>query len=351
MAKINKHTSAKIRQILEYMDGPQAVLLERSADQKIVAVAIDKDGYQGYECPFFGAAISLDQWERYRRGFLDLRFLFMFPRWREWYIFDLKTQDDGSIEMSRVPKDSYAEKYHIPEPGFFAYDHSEPIKSTETEGLATQKFNTDGVWDLPHFTDFYRRLTDIYVFFLSLKKILIETTPLDEQRRIRDSFMGHPLRGGSSYVNLYAGLLSAQDVSERLSVGKLQYASPGEVDVRGRFDIFAQMRGSLDQFERQYEVTKRNYNDIHNFLAKNKLLRADADRFDNTGPLAQYLLDESFKFSKLLSIDNAQLVYELTGSNALKFSKILLSYFRRLETYFMYFAEGRVTDAELIAPD
>jgi hypothetical protein len=189
------------------------------------------------------------------------------------------------------------------------------------------------------------------VFFLSLKKFVTSTTPVDERRRIRESFTGHPLRGGSSYVNLYAGLLSAQDVSERLSVGKLQYASPGEVDVRGRFDIFAEMRGSLDQFERNYETIKKGYNDIHGFLAKSKLLRADADRFDNAGPIARYLLDESYKFAKLLAIDDAKLVYELTDSSALKFSKILLSYFRRLETYFMYFAEGRVRDTELIAPD
>src|SRR5260370_39194051 len=115
MAKTSKEAPAKLRQILEYVDGPQAVLLERSADQKIVAVAIDKSGYQGYECPFFGAAISMDQWERYKRGFLDLRFLFMFPRWKEWYIFDLKTQDSNHIEMNRVPRNAYAETYYIPE--------------------------------------------------------------------------------------------------------------------------------------------------------------------------------------------------------------------------------------------
>jgi len=276
-------------QILEYMDGPQAVLLERSTDNKIVAVAIGKEGHWGYQNPFFGAAISFDQWERYRRGVLDLRFLFMYPRWKEWYIFDLKFNDEQFIELRRVPKDLTAEANYIPEPGFFSYDHSEPIKSTDTEGLATQKYNTDGIWDLPDFTEFYHKLTDIYVFFLSLKKYVTISVPSDEKGKIRASFIGHPLRGGSSYVNLYADLMSAQDLSDRLSVGKLKYASPGEVDVRGRLDIFAEMRGSLDEFEKNFELIKRDYSQLHGYLAKGKLLRVDIERFDNTGPIAEYL--------------------------------------------------------------
>lgn len=133
MAASRKILSAKFMQVLEYMDGPQAVLLERSADSRIVAVAIDKEGQRH---SFFGAAISFDQWERYRRGTLDLRYLFMFPRWKEWFIFNLEANEEKAVNLQRVPKDAYAEEHYIPEAGFFSYDHSEPIKSTETESKA-----------------------------------------------------------------------------------------------------------------------------------------------------------------------------------------------------------------------
>lgn len=116
MPRVARQSAAKLGQILEYMDGPQAVLLERSADNKIVAVAIDREGCDN---PFFGAAISYDQWERYRRGVLDLRFLFMYPRWKEWYTFDLKSGKADSIRLTRVPRDSFAESNYIPESGFF----------------------------------------------------------------------------------------------------------------------------------------------------------------------------------------------------------------------------------------
>jgi hypothetical protein len=82
MARSPREPPAKFMQILEYIDGPHVILLERSTDFKIVAVAIERAGEQH---PFFGAAISFDQWNRYRRGMVDLRFLFMFPRWRQWF--------------------------------------------------------------------------------------------------------------------------------------------------------------------------------------------------------------------------------------------------------------------------
>ena len=340
MPRVARQSAAKLGQILEYMDGPQAVLLERSADNKIVAVAIDREGCDN---PFFDAAISYDQWERYRRGVLDLRFLFMYPRWKEWYTFDLKSGKADSIRLTRVPRDSFAESNYIPESGFFSYDHSEPVLATETYGLATQKYVTDGIWDLPDFTEFYHKINDIYVFFLSLKKYTIADKPLDEKKRIREAFMGHPLRGGSSYVNLYTDLMSAQELNDRLSVG--------EVDVRGRLDIFAEMRDALDELQKSYDALKQSYKYIYGYLAKNKMLRIDSENFNHIGAGGEFLLQEGLRFATEIDLSNeAHTVNELTGQNPLKFIKVLLSYFRRLERYFMLFAEGRVASDEIIAP-
>jgi len=339
---------AKFVQVLEYMNGPQAVLAERSTDHKIVAVAIDKPGYR---YPFFGAGISFEQWERYRRGFLDFRFLFMYPRWKEWYVFDLKSEETETVRLTRVQKDSFAEEHYIPEPGFFAYDHSEPIRSTEAQGLATQNYKTDGIWDLPDFTEFYHKITDLYTFHLSLKRYVAVSTPIDQKRKIRESFTGHPLRGGYSYVNLYSGLSSAQGLADRLSVGKLYYGSPGNVDVRGRLDVFAEMTTTFNEFAANYERVKSLYNALHHYLSKNKYLKADSDRFDKEGSVANFIHTEATGLARALGIENPELIYELTDKHALKYAKILLAHFRRVESYFMFFAEGRVKTPETSAPD
>ena len=350
MPKVRKapEIPATLVQVLEYMDGAQAVLLKRSDDQKIVAVAIN-NAHQKY--PFFGAEISFDQWERYRRGFVDLRFLFMFPKWKRWYTFDLAEINEKVVTLTPAIKDAQAEENYMPDAGFFAYDHSEPIKSTESEGLATQRYLTDGIWDLPDFTEFYHKVTDLYVFHLSLKKFVAPTTPIDQKQRIRESFAGHPLRGGSSYVNLYGDLSSVQALGERLSVGKLQYASPGQVDVRGRLDIFAEMSTSLTEFGTNYLAIKDVYGELHSYLSRGKMLKADPARFDNATSIAKHVRGLANALAAALKIENPTLIYDLTGKHSLKYAKILLAHFRRLERYFMFFAEGRVKEPENIAPN
>jgi hypothetical protein len=120
----------------------------------------------------------------------------MFPRWRQWFFLNLKAGAGGEVELRRTVKDEYAEEHYIPDSGFFSYDHSEAIKYSGNEKHSTQKYVTDGVWDLPDFTEFYHKLTDIYAFSLSLKKYQARNVPLDDKRNIRASFIGHPLRGG-----------------------------------------------------------------------------------------------------------------------------------------------------------
>jgi hypothetical protein len=341
---------ATVLQILEYMDGPQVVLLERTSDAKIIGVAIDQR--KEFKYPFFGAEISQDQWERYKRGFVDLRFLFMFPRWKEWYIFDFAQYDNKVVSLWPAEKDQFAEEHFVPDHGFFGYDHSEPVDVEDRSKLATQKYTTDGIWDLPDFSQFYNKITDLYSFFLSLQKFESSATRLDLKKKIKEAFIGHPMRGGFSYVNLYDGLSSIQELEDRLSVGKLQYASPGEVNVRGRLDIFDEMSLALNQFAERYDALKEEYHELHSYLSKGKLLKTDNERFDTDGPVAKYLLEQCTVFAKNMSLSQQalKLTYNLTDKNSLTLAKILLSHYRRLERYFMFFAEGRVKEPQTIPP-
>jgi hypothetical protein len=340
--------SATFVQVLEYMDGPQVVLLERGHDAKIIATAVELEGAVS---PFFGSEISRDQWDRYRRGFVDLRYLFMYPKKKNWYIFDLAKVKQATVTLEKVEKNEFAENHYIPESGFFSYDHSEKIKEDEISHLATQKFKTDGIWDLPDFTRFYNQLTSIYAFFLSLKKFREPETRLDLKKLIKSSFSRPAFRGGSSYVNMSDGLLSIQELEDRLSVGKLHYASPGEVDVRGRQDVFAEIALSLGEFISRYDEIRERANKLHKYLSVNDLLRRDKDRFDSTGVIARQVLSDSRQLARSLGIErhDIDLIYQLSNHNSLIYAKILLWYFRRLEKYFMFFAEGRVHDPETIA--
>jgi hypothetical protein len=224
---------------------------------------------------------------------------------------------------------------------------SESIVAGQEENFATQKYKTDGIWALPDFTVFYNKLNDLYSFFFALKQYSNDNTTPDKKFRIRDAFMGHPLTGGSSYGNLYEELASIQAFDDRIAVGRLQYASPGIVDVRGRFDVFTEISVAFNELNERYDELKSKYNELYKFIKENGLLR-DTERFDPTGPIAEHILLKTQELAVDLHLNETQLILELTHRNSLTFAKIILSYFRRLERYFMFFAEGRVKEPELI---
>jgi hypothetical protein len=264
-----------------------------------------------------------------------------------WYIFDLARERDGKIRLERVAKDKFIEENYIPEQGFFSYDHSEKIQADEIAGLVTQSYATDGKWDLHDFSNFYNNITDLYAFFLSLKKYAAPDTSIDLKKKIRESFREPPLRGGFSYVNMYEGLSSVQKSGERLSVGKLSYASAGEIDIRGRGEVFGEMSIALEELTSRYDDIKSKYNTLYRYCTKNKLLKAERES-EVSAPVAKFLLEQSMEFAAMMHLEQADVIYNLTGRNSLIFAKILLSHFRRLERYFLFFAEGRVKEPKTV---
>lgn len=336
---VRRKFSAVMVATLAYYDEPQVILLKRSDDKIVIAVAIDKEGPQH---PFLGAEINNSQWERYKNGSTDLRYLFLFPKWKKWYTFDLADIDDNEIPISLAEEGDYKNEDFLPSHGFFFRDHTEQYEEEETLTLSTQDFDIDGAWDLPDFSVFYGNFTDLYSFFLSLLKFTSDNIRLDLKKRIREAYFGHPMKGGFSYVNLYNDLLTVQEKTERLSVQSIEYASPGYVSVAGKDEIFRQIADSLTDLESNYESAKSKYKDIHGYLRENSLLKADKEKFDPDTAVAKFLYSQCEEFSKILGFSQLELVHRLTSKNSLLTAKVLLSYFRRLERYYMFFAEGRV---------
>ena len=156
-----KEGSARYVSTLVNLDGPQVVMLDHGDDAKIIGVAIDKEGY---DYPFLGAEISFSQWERYNRQFVQLRYLFLVPRWKRWYIFDLADHDEKDrIPLERADKADYQNEKYLPSYGFWARSHTEenPVFESSAE-VTSQKFLIDGTWDPPDISQFFARINDLY---------------------------------------------------------------------------------------------------------------------------------------------------------------------------------------------
>lgn len=333
-----KEKSARFVATLVYVDEPQVILLDHGDDAKIIAVAIERDGM---EHPFLGAEINHTQWIRYQRQFVDLRYLFDWPRWKKWYLFDLASIDeDRTIPLVPADKADYRNESFLPAHGFFSRDHTEPDDIQTATNLATQKYKIDGTWEPIDLSLFFARIYDLYSFFLGMKKFTAPNTSQDQKKAFIDAVTYHPLRGGSSYVNLYSDLRGLLGFDERLAMRKIVKQSPGFVDIEGKADTLADVGSAYENFADNYEELKIKYTAFHKYLSNMGLLK-DPDRFEPKGPVAEQIKKYSQEYAVLLDLDYTT-VHRIAGRDGLLTAKILLAHWRRLDRYFQFFAEGRV---------
>jgi hypothetical protein len=334
-----KEAAAKYICTLVYLDEPQVVLLDHGNDAKIIGVAIEKDGLTH---GFLGAEISFHQLERYKRQFVDLRYLFLLPRWKRWYLFDLANlQGDETIPIVRAKEDVFKNEEYLPTHGFFAREHTEVMEESAAPALGVQKYLIDGSWDPADLSLFFGRINDLYSFFLGLKKFASSHTTQEQKRGLIAAFTDNSLHSGFNYVNFFGDLKGLVGFDERLAMGSIVKQSPGYVNVEGKPDTLAEVTEAFSVYNENYEALKGQYYNLHSYLSKMNLLKRASDRFDKTGSVAKYIRERNQEFAANLDIDYATLE-KLTGSNSLLAAKILLSYHRRLERYQLFFAEGRV---------
>jgi hypothetical protein len=335
-----KENSAKYVSTLVYLDEPQVVMLDHGDDAKIIGVAINKEGYDN---PFLGAEISFSQWERYNRQFVDLHYLFLLPKWRRWYIFDLADQDENDrIPLERAQEADYRNEKYLPTQGlFWARSHTadDPVFGASTE-VVSQKFLIDGTWDPPDISQFFARINDIYSFFLGIGKFQSKKTSHQQKRALVNAFTDNTLHSGFNYVNFYGDLKGLVTFGERLAMPAIVKQSPGFVDVEGKAATLNEVAAALANFDKNQEAIKVEYNMLRKFLSKSKLLKAgNIDKLEKNDPVFIFIREHNKTLSKSLGVD-VEPVDKLTN-NALTTAKILLAHYRRLERYHMFFVEGR----------
>jgi hypothetical protein len=335
-----KENRAKYISTLVYLDGPQVVMLDHGADAKIIGVAIDK---KDYDNPFLGAEISFTQWERYNREFVDLHYLFLLPKWKRWYIFDLADKDEHHyVPLERAQEADYRNSAHLPtQGGFWARSHTQddPIFETTAE-VVSRKFLIDGTWDPPDISQFFARINDIYSFFLGIGKFQSETTSLQQKRALISAFTDNTLHSGFNYVNFYGDLRGLVTFGERLAMPAIVKQSPGFVNVEGKATTLNEVAAALSNFDKNQEAIKLEYGILHKFLSKSKLLKAGhVDKLEKNDPIFRFIREHTKTLSKDLGVD-VEPIEKLTN-DVLTTAKIVLAHYRRLERYHVFFVEGR----------
>src|SRR5262245_9714287 len=97
------------------------------------------------------------------------------------------------------------------------------------ENIGKTRLGLDGEWSLENFSEFTRGYQDLYAFFHALQA----SGSADDEYGVRAhyAFRAYPWRGGWSAVDFYAALRAAIPVEERPRIVRIQYASPGLIEL------------------------------------------------------------------------------------------------------------------------
>lgn len=303
----------------------------------VVAVAIpDNDPEKSI---FLATTVRTRHWEAYLDGTVDLRYLFLYPRGRLLYYFDLMKMKNNQVLMEpfvgQIPDD------HLPLPRLFSSDHTTEFtagaKATDTETLVI-----DGEWEMPEFGQFYQKYADVYAFFASTKNWADPLRPAALRAQVQEAFRTKPFQGGSSYVHFYHGLNDNLPRDERTSLDSIQYASPGTVNITGDAALFDAVERLVTTFLDQRFEIREAYSTLYSYMSKGGLLAMAGHNFKADDPRAAYLLAGAKTLCEKHEIQDFDIISQLSQKNGLVVAKIVLSLSRRIEEAAKFFAQGRM---------
>lgn len=340
MARQKKYRQAKFVQSLYEYDGPKLVLLKTPGTSYIIGAAVYKPDLVA---PFYGAEVSPQQIYELLSNEYGVRYLFLKPKHRSWFLFDLADLDHGEgINLMPLKLTSETAEY-LPGRKFFASDFTEEISAiTGPQPKAEERIYVAGNWEISDFNDLYGVYSDLYSFNDGIEKFLDKHTAIDTKRTVREAFRKQ-WQGGGSYGSFYKTLRTVQSHSERLTLGGFEYHSPGWVDIEGKAEKLSAVTDMLRDFNERYVEITAAYNGLYKYLQENKLLSLAAEDFEPSTSLAANVAERGEAFSLILPAAPWGIVLELADSNPLVASKVLLSLHRRLARINDFQLQGRVT--------
>jgi hypothetical protein len=305
----------------------------------MLAMAIQREGMDD---PFFGCEITDKIYDTYFDEKADLHFAFRQAIRKNYYFFDFSKAKANIIELEMATSDEAENASYWPQVGFFSRSHTTHFNRPSFEG-ETERFIIDGRWGTNDFSHFHGKMSDLYALFGVFHRIG-GTHNAAERGFIRKAIQDRFWRGGGSYLGFYDDLMERNRLLELspLEVAKIQYASPGEISLRGDRKVLSDINDIIEVFDEKWSELAKTYRNIHGTLRKERLLRARPSTHFSLAPVRNLVLASTRKFAEDMRLERVDEIYEACDGNALVFAKLVLSIYRRANEIYMFHAEGRV---------
>jgi hypothetical protein len=332
--------TAKVVEDLVDYDGPQLLLLKTNRKRHMLATAVPE--YPNLEEPFFSAEIRDKTYDQYFDEKADLHFVFDQAIGKNYYLFDLATAEDNTVELKRVTEQEASNPSFWPQVGFFSRSHTTGFNRIKTSSVI-QSFRIDGKWGTNDFSHFNAKISDLYGLFGVLGR-LEGVNSKTEMGFIRHTIQERFWQGGGSYVGFYDSLIDRNRLLRLapLEVAKIQYASPGEIALRGNKRALSDVSSILDVFDEKRDALAMSYRNIRGSLRKEGLLSAEPTTPFSSNTMRDFIRNKTREFAEQMRLERIDDIYDACDRNPLVFAKVILSIFRRADELYKFHAEGRV---------
>jgi hypothetical protein len=182
---------------------------------------------------------------------------------------------------------------------------------------------------------------DCYAFVFALTDRSASTT----KDKITDLFQKYPWRGGFSSVNFFDELYLLIPQTQRASIQKIAYASPGTIDFQMNVVAARTISALCDAINERDSKVEDAYEEAHEWLKERHWLGRSATDLRLSSADRRDLMESVATLADAFGLSgHKERVLELSNSDPLAAVKILLAYYRRLHGLADYVATGKAGD-------
>jgi hypothetical protein len=338
---MTRTSSAALVEYLVSYDGPQLALLKTDRNRNMLAHAVHRADMKE---PFFGCEVPDKAFEKYFEGTADLHYAFQHAMRDAYYFFDNAfVEGEGDIvRLVGANKIDLENPEYWPRIGIFSRSHTS-LYNRERRETSLKTFKIDGRWGAEDFSHFYGKMSDLYSLFAVLTRFEGASAPV-ERAFFAQALRDRLFRGGGSYIGFYDDLdnQNSKNKVAQLEVSRIQYASPGQIDLRGDATALASTSDVIAIFEDHSTALTELYNKIHGTLRREKLLKAEPTAEFSSRAIQEFVHLRSMELALALKIESVEEIFKAASSNVLVFAKLILSIYRRARELYMFEAEGRI---------
>lgn len=324
-------------QTLVYYDEPILALLENRKGTYLLAYALGA-GAVAMADPYIAKPVAKSLLDSYLQQKVDLSFVMRDKRTGEPFIFDWSEFED---EVVMTPAEMVSDDYKslLPEPGFFARNHTEAFLGKTIVSLVKHAYKIDGGWSASDFSRFYSKLADLYSLFSYLGDLRSSKSIVSNG--LAATVSRYPWQGGGSYLGFFRDIATESRDDYPLQVSKIQYASPGQIEVKGVAESLYQIDALIGVFDHAKSHLAEIYRELRATLERDGVLGTDATDFSHAsvGAIATSRADALLREMQTVDVDA---VRDACEGREVAFAKIAMAIYRRGLDFHRFHAEGRM---------